>query len=239
MKRIVILALALIILLLSACAIGKRGLSEEDKLLSELKKWDNFEGSGVVEISAMGLALRKPFVLSKNTSEIRLDLIEGGVLGASAAPLLSVYLGEYTAIKAPIMPVLETLDLSGMLPAGGLSKYANSQGIFDKYKDEIIAEKAIQREELKITFDKSYRLTELLDRRSNATLKAAYTPKGNIDILTLTRGKSISLKFIFDSVEYTNPSIVALPKQEQPSSDIMKMLENNPMLKMFKGIMGE
>ncbi len=237
MKRLFIVGLGVISLILASCA-GGLGLSEEQKLLRELKKWESFSGSGVIELSAMGLSLRKPFNLSKSMKQMRLDVIEGGVFGTGASPLLSMYLGDYLAVNAPVMPALEMLNLKDKIPAGALAIFASADYVMEQYGAEIIAEKAIVRDDLSVQFNpKNYHIEAVSDAKSGTELLATYTSRGNLDTMEIKTGMPISAKLIFDQIEYTRPEIIPLPQKEATQQNLMDLLQGGGMMDMLKQLM--
>ncbi|HNQ44075.1 MAG TPA: hypothetical protein PKI59_06575, partial [Candidatus Cloacimonadota bacterium] len=60
MKRYLIVSVIILGLVLSACS-GIKKPAEMHRLRTELVKWESLQGQGIIEINAMGLALRKPF----------------------------------------------------------------------------------------------------------------------------------------------------------------------------------
>lgn len=226
------------IILFSSCSGVRQKQTDEAILMSELKKWESFQGEGIVQINAMGLSIRKPFVIAKNRSVMRLDVIDGGIYGASASPLLSVYLGDYFSLRAPIMPALEALNAEGFAPKAALQVFSSADSIFARYGKEIIANKTLGQDKITITFKKNYQLVSVTDTETKSQILASYTSNGNLDTITVVSGKDVDLKFLFDRVTYTEPEITPLPKRSFQGKDLMQMLENSGMMDIFKGIMG-
>lgn len=217
-------------LLLSSCA-GGFGISEEQKIQNELKRWENFSGSGIIELNAMGMSLRKNFSFAKNLKELRLDIVDGGILGSAAAPAISVYLGEYLALEAPMMPALEALNLKDKIPAGALAFFATSEYIVDKYGEEIIRDKAIVREDYRINFNpKNYQIESVMDTKSGSGFIAKYSSRGNLDSIEIKSKMPVSAKLMFDNIRYQVPAITPLPQKES-NMNILDLLNNLPMLK--------
>lgn len=235
MKRIFVIGICLISIILSSCA-GLR-LTEEQKLLRELKKWESFSGSGIIELSVMGLSLRKPFSISKSMKQIRLDVIEGGVFGASASPLLSMYLGDYLAVNAPIMPALELLNLKDKVPAGALALFSSADYLMDKYGAEIIAKKAIVRDDLSLNFKKNYQLESVVDKASGTRIEIKHTGRGLLDTIDIKTNKPVSARLIFDNVDYATPEIIPLPQKEATGQNLMELLQGGGMMDIFKGLL--
>jgi len=235
MTRILVLGVCVLCVVLSSCA-GGLGLSEEQKLERELKKWESFSGSGIIEVSALGMSLRKPFHIAKSMKQMRLDVIEGGVFGANASPLISMYLGDYLAVNAPIMPALEMLNLKDKIPEGAIALFSSTDYLMQKYGAEIIANKAIVRDDLKVTFKKNYQLDSVVDAKSGATLVAAYTSRGILDALEIKSGKMISAKLIFDTVDYITPEIIPLPQKEPAAQGLMDLFQGGGMMDLLKNL---
>lgn len=225
-------------LLLASCA-GPRGVSQEAMLRSELAKWESFDSQGVVEISYMGLAMRKMFALGKNHNEMRLDIFDGGVLGAGAAPMLSFYSGDYVAFKSPFLPMLEAFDLSGMIPADGLKLFSSADELMARYGKEIIQDKAVKVEGVEIKFNKKYQLTEVLDPNTNVRLEAKYATNGQLQDVAFLGPDNLSIKLAFDDVRYSQPEIVPLPKNSgtglMDGLINMQNMDLKQLLKMFLG----
>lgn len=237
MNRILAISLILLSLVLASCAGLKP--SDETILRSELKKWESFTGDGIIEISAFGFSIRKPFSVAKSAKQLRLDVIEGGIFGAGASPLISMYLGDYFAMTAPMMPALEALNLKDKIPLGALAMFSSADYVFEKYGAEIIREKAIVRDSLSINFTSKYKLDSVIDRKSGANLKVNYTNRGELDKMEIKAGRGISARLLFDDVKYQVPTILPLPRGEENKKNIMELLQEGGMLQMFKGFLGD
>ncbi|MCB5262736.1 MAG: hypothetical protein M0Q16_00300 [Candidatus Cloacimonetes bacterium] len=236
MKRILIIGLIALSLILTSCAGFKP--NDEALLRAELKKWESFTGDGIIELSAFGFSLRKPFSLAKSAKQMRLDVIEGGIFGANASPLISMYLGDYFAMAAPAMPALEALNLKDKIPFGTLALFSSADYLFDKYGAEIIREKAIVRDSLTINFSPKYKLESVTDRKSGANVTLSYTNRGDLDKLEIKAGQVVSAKLLFDDVKYQVPSILPLPEGTATQQNIMELLKDEGMFQMFKGLLG-
>jgi hypothetical protein len=236
MSRGLIALTLLLAVILTSCAGFKP--SEEARLRAELKKWESFKGNGIIEISAMGFSLRKPFALAKSLDEIRLDVIEGGIFGAGASPLLSVYLGEYFALKAPMMPALEAFNLADNIPQRPIALFSSADYIFDRYGEEIIREKAIVRDSLSISFESNYRLKSVQDRKSGLHLDAGYNSRGDIDSIEIKAGPGIKASLLFDELSYVTADIVPLPPQEANPQALREILKDGSMFDILKGLIG-
>jgi len=239
MKRYRIVIVILVLLILAGCS-GNLRISEEEKLKRELKKWESFSGEGIAEISAFGFSLRKPFYVAKSMEQMRMDIVEGGLLGAMGAPVISMYLGEYFTMKSTLMPALEALNIADKIPTRSLSLFSSSDMLFDRYGAEIIANKAIIRDSLEIKFRKNYELESVVDKASGARMTVDYNAGGDLDELDIRVGKGISARLIFDAVDYERPQIVALERKEAGASGgLLDIFNQGGMFDLLKGLMGE
>jgi hypothetical protein len=236
MRQFKILLAVLLLVILAGCA-GNMGISEETRLKRELKKFENFSGSGIVELSAFGFSLRKPFVLSKSLEQMRMDVVEGGALGAGGSPLISVYMGQYISLKSTLMPALEALDLAGKLPKGPEALFATADYVVDRYGKEIIENKALIRDSLQITFRSNYQLESIRDGKTGIRVETNYNRQGNPDDISIFTNKGISARFIFDEMDYSRPEIVALPKPEPKSESFMDLFQQGGMMQLLKGFL--
>lgn len=238
MKRFSFVILALIVVLLAGCAHNLK-LSEEAKLKQELRKWESFSGSGIVEISVFGFSMRKPFAIAKSLDEMRMDVVEGGLLGATGSPIISMYLGEYFSLKSPLVPLLEAVNLGDNLPLGALSFFSSADNVVSRYGEEIIANKAIIRDSLQINFSSDYKIESIVDKPSSFRIDNTYTRKGDIDEISFSSPKGISAKFIFDGVDYERPQITVLPKNENRNLNIMDILNQGGTMELLKAFLGD
>ncbi len=209
LKHCLIVVLAML-LLLSACA-GPRGASAETKLRNELQKWESFDSQGVIEVSYMGLALRKMFSLSKNQGQLRFDILEGGVMGAGAQPLMSFYLGDYVSFKSPYLPMLELLNVTDYLPLESLALFSSADSLVTRYGAKIIKTKLLEIDGVNINFSPDYKLDKVFDPKTKLELKPLYNSSGKLSELSLRGTDNLSLKFSFDKLDYGQPNIVPLP----------------------------
>lgn len=225
-------------LLLAACA-GPRGTSQEAMLRTELAKWESFDGQGVIEVSFNGLAMRKMFAASKNHQELRIDIFDGGVMGAGAAPLLSFYSGEYISLKSPFLPMLEAIDFSSMIPTEGLKLFSSADELFNLYGEQILKNKALDVAGVQISFDKQFKLTRVFDPQSSSSLEAHYAQNGSLQDLELKGPDNLAMKLAFDSISYLPPQITPLPKPEGGDLlDELIQIQDLDLKELLKNFMG-
>ncbi len=219
---------------ISACA-GPKAETERQKLHKELLKWESFDSQGVIEISFMGLALRKLFSAAKNQDQLRLDILEGGVMGAGAQPLMSFYVGDYVAFKSPYLPMLEMLNLSDQLPLRSMAHFSSADSLVARYGKEIISNKKLVIDQVSISFKPDYKLDFVYDPTTKMELKAIYGSGGKLSELNLKGTDNLSLKLSFDNLDYVQPLIVPLP-QSAPNliNDSLKGLQDLDLKELLK-----
>lgn len=238
MKKTAIILIVLVALLSTSCSLFQ-GRSDELILRSELKKWERLKGDGVIEFSVFGITMRKPFNLSKNVDEMRLDIVEGGIFGSGSSPLLSMYLGPYLALQSSAIPALANTKLDDLMPEGLTAFFASADYLYDKYGAEIIKDKAVERKNLIVSFGSDYKLEEIRDKGSNTVIKNQYTRHGELDSIELKSQGFISAKMVFDHIEYEHSSIIPLPKNDNATGGLMDVFKNNNMFDMLKGFLGD
>jgi hypothetical protein len=227
-------SLIVIVLLLASCA-GPKVISEEQKLKNELTKWESFDSEGVIEISYLGLAMRKMFSLSKNRDQMRFDIIDGGVMGAGAQPLMSFYLGDYISFKSPYLPMLELLDVSSMIPLDGMAIFSNTDSLVASYGQQIIKNKQLEIAGINLIFKPDYKLDKLFDPRTKMELRPLYSSSGKLSELNLRGADNLSLKLSFDKLEYAQPQIIALPKPKpNVLADTLKGIDSLDLKTLLK-----
>jgi hypothetical protein len=214
MKRTVWVLLLAVILVLTGCAGGKKPMSREAKkalLKSELNRWANLRAEGITQISYKGLALRKNFVFNKTPEELRFDVIDGGIFGSAAAPLISLYLGEYFSINSDFQPQLALMAASMMNKKFSMGMVNSLLDIAEGYTDEIIDTGKISRQDFEVNFTPKMQLESVKDSKNNLSASFTYTKKGEPDSIIL-KFKSASLEMLFDKVKYGNAEVKPLPE---------------------------
>ncbi|MDP2173096.1 MAG: hypothetical protein Q8M98_11140 [Candidatus Cloacimonadaceae bacterium] len=219
-----LLSLILAALLFSACAANKPA-NDKERLRSEMLKWENFSSDGIVQVSYMGLSLRKMFVLNKSKSEVRFDVIDGGAMAMQSKPLLSAYMGEYISIQSPFAPQLEKLSgsLNKQNPQGF---FASLDSLINVYGDEIILHKKLSAGGVEIVFDKDLRIGQVNAPESKSGITISYLSNGNPDKVFINLDAKTSIELLFDRIGYGKAEIVPLPRPE-PHFNLQQFLEEN------------
>lgn len=219
--RTALLIAALTLLLLSGCAMNSR--TDAQKLRKELERWTSFRSEGIVQANYMGLALRKFYVVQKDKDELRLDVVDGGIMGMSSGPLLSFYKGEYLALKSPMLPQLELLDLSRYFPSAAFKAFSEPAKMLAPYECEILAKRKVTVDSVKVEFTPRLQLGKITDLKSGAEILLSYTSRGILDQVDIKVGNSASLVLLVDTISHDSQKIDPLPKNKG-GADLMKVL---------------
>ncbi len=215
-KTSIYITLLAALLLLGSCAsIGHA--DREAILRNELTKWVNFSVDGVVAASHRGMTLRKLFSLSKAGDELRLDVLDGGAFGINPEPLVSAYMGSYFALRAPQLPQLEALPLTGItLP--DLDFLSDPETFIQKHGEAILRERKLLLADTELQFSDKLRLQRLIDRKAGVEMQVSYTAKGDPDQVVLNLDSNTSVTLLVDNISYGQASVQALPRPAQDPS---------------------
>lgn len=203
-KLFVILALVVLCSLVFASRVDKASA----KLQQELSKLQSLRAEGVIQVNYRQLALRRMFVFAKNKDELRIDIIDGGIAGAGAEPLFSFYLGDYPALRSPLMPQLENYDLSRLLPSTPARVLDELSSVLMEHTAEIAKTKRLQLNGVSYKFDKKYRLLEISDDKAEIKVNLTYNRRGDIDTLVLKQQGKEVLNLLIDKVSYEDVEVV-------------------------------
>jgi len=161
----------------------------------------------------MGLTLRKMFVLSKTRDELRFDVIDGGIMGAGAAPLISVYLGEYFSLRSDFMPQLAIIARTMADPRMSMAPLRDINALVDAYADSILATGKMTHQGIEISFTPELRLQRVYDPKSKSEALFSYSSQGQPDKLVFNM-EGAGAELLIDAVSYGQASLEALPRQE-------------------------
>lgn len=187
-------------------------MARNEKLLhKQIDKLRNFKASGIAEGVYHQVSIRKNFVFVKNETEVRFDIIDGGIFGMVAEPVVSAYLGEYIALRSSVFPRLE--DMAEELPAN--LNPANSIGALDsllaRYSSEIVKNRVVEIDSVRFFFNRSFQLIRVDDMRGKNELSLFYTRRGDLDKLSVKLGNKGKLNLLVDKVSYGKFPVAKLP----------------------------
>jgi len=222
LRRSILLIPLMLILLLSACSVNK---ADRDalKLRTEMAKWNSFRLDGVVEVNFQGYSLRKFFVAQKNLDVIRLDVLDGGIAGMSAEPLLSFYKGDYLALRSPMMPQLEFLNLDKYFPQDAFRTFSNLDSLAAEHQEEILSTHSLSLNSIRMDFTPGYSIKSITDLKSGAKADFIYTSRGQIDKLELKVDEDASLILLIDDASF-KPQVITPLERSANTIDLLKSI---------------
>lgn len=213
-NSLALFAVLLSIMILASSCASIKPVDKAALLRAELGKWENFSSDGIVEFTNGGLTLRKMFVLSKTRDEARLDIVDGGVFGMNPNPLISLYLGDYAAIRSPSMPQLEAFAVLLPDPGNYLGSLGNPDSLFTAYGDQIIETGKLVLGDTELAFSDQMRLESITGKDAVIKMDVSYTKSGDPDKVSILISYETSLDLLVDNIEYGNAELEPLPRNE-------------------------
>jgi hypothetical protein len=156
MRRLIIITLILL------CCLNLTLEAKQNKaklLQSNLRQWEQFRWDGIIQVQSSLLSLRKNFVLVKDKDELRLDILDSGIMGLQAKPMVTAYLKDKIILEAPTVKQLSNLDLNWFIPAGAVGSLLHFTDSLLVKSREIVADRKAETTGTLFTFDKKYRLS--------------------------------------------------------------------------------
>ena len=214
MKKAILL-LIIVISLLSLNAQSK----DHDKLRKELTKWQQFRAEGVIQVNYQMFSLRKFFVLSCANNQIRIDIFEGGLFGATPEPLFSAYVGDYIALRSPMMPQLETMITPKVAAEQPTHLIRQFDAMFELYGDEIVAKHELFLKGTHYTFNKKYQLTQITNAEEEISVTIDYKRNLDPDKVVVNVQKSDIMTLMIDKMTYRDIEVIQLPPNITPAEN--------------------
>ncbi|MDZ4121347.1 MAG: hypothetical protein U1C33_02935, partial [Candidatus Cloacimonadaceae bacterium] len=210
MKYFRLILITLLILVLGSGLSARKNDRALRQLQHELQKLKNIRAEGIVQVNHQQFALRKSFVLAKNENEIRIDVVEGGVMGMQAEPIFSIYMSDYIALRSPMIPQLELFDLNRFVPGSPGQMISALDSLVLQHQEEIISRRKLELDNVTLTFNKDYQITEVIDKESNMTLSITYNRRKTVDIISIKeKGKEL-LSLMIDKISHEPQEIVPI-----------------------------
>ncbi len=221
MKRTVII-LMLILVCISVSLNAKT--KAEKRLETNLNQWQKFRWEGILQVQSSAFSMRKNFVLAKTGDALRFDILDSGVMGLSAQPLVSIYLKDTAILNAPTIEQLAGLDLNWFLPPGavkGMVGFADS--LLMKQK-EILADRKATTAGTSFAFDKQYRLSSFSSPATRMEASIIYNTRNLPTKIQIRFSGSQVAELLINEREYKDVSIEPL-EAVSDSLDLMQLLE--------------
>lgn len=183
MKKIILLLM--VVLVLASCST-LRELSRYEKenlALANLRYLNGFKATGIAEIAIKGFSIKKEFVLSKNKSTLRLDILESGIMSLLPSPFATIYVADKVIITNYNKGFFNDLVLDQFPFSQYLDLEALPQGIID----EIVSNKAFNIAVLQFKFDDMFRLNKII---MNENIIDLNYEKKDLSLVNITSSKA-------------------------------------------------
>lgn len=163
--------------------IGKT--SPTQKLNDNLISWEQFHWQGIIQVQSSAFTMRKYFVISKNKDAIRLDILDSGIMGLNAKPLVSLYLKDSIVLDAPAVKQLEGMDPNWFIPKATLQRFIHFSDSLFAMQQEIVSSLSAKSGDTVFTFDKKYRLISAKNPAVGFETKIVYNRRNKPDKLII------------------------------------------------------
>jgi len=224
MKKLLLLFVILALLSLGACSRNRLS-ADATRLREEMARWESFRSEGIVRANYMGLELRKYYLAQKNGAEMRLDVLDGGIMGAGAAPLISVYAGEYFALESPFMPQLELLNAGNLFPRDTGAMLGSLDSLVTLYEDEIIRNKVVVHDSVRVSFSPRLQVQEVKDLRSGLQMNITYDSSGEPDQIDIRLERGMALSLLVDRMSYGPQVFEPLERPNPTNMDLLRLFQ--------------
>jgi hypothetical protein len=221
MKRLLI---AITILLLCFCLPLTGKVTPAKQLKANLDKWQAFRWQGIIQVQSSALSLRKNFVLAKTEDALRIDVLDSGVMGLGASPLVSLYMQDTAVLSAPTIEQLKGIDLNWFLPPGTVTSLVHfTDSLFVMQKD-ILAGKKVTTGKTEYTFDKKFRLSGIKSPGTGLKAIITYNNSNQPTKIRFEYSGSQVAEMLINERKYNGISIVPL-KPDPNSLNLEEMLQ--------------
>ncbi|MFO7659495.1 MAG: hypothetical protein R6V77_01160 [Candidatus Cloacimonadaceae bacterium] len=180
------------------------------KLENNLRQWEQFRWQGIVQVESSAFSMRKNFVLAKNEEALRMDILDSGVLGLQAKPLVTIYMKDRIDLEAPTIKQLSGLDLNWFLPPEALKGMINFTDSLRARSQEIIANRKLELASSLFTFDKNYRLSKIISDTGGLELTVSYNRRNQPTKVIIKRRDSKLAELQINEQKYGDIAIQPL-----------------------------
>jgi hypothetical protein len=195
------------------------------QLAANLEKWQSFRWEGIVQVQSSALSLRKNFVLAKTADALRLDVLDSGVLGLNAQPLVSLYLGGTAILSAPTVEQLQGIDLNWFLPPGTVQSLVHFTDSLMVLQKDILTYKKAQTGKAEYVFDNKYRLSGINSPATGLNATIHYNNNSQPSKITIERAGSQVAELLINERRYKDISIIPLSAAAADSLNLDEMLK--------------
>jgi len=172
--------------------------------------FEQFRWQGIIQVQSSAFSIRMYYVLAKNKDAIRLDIMDSGIMGLTAEPLVRLYMKENIVLDAPSINQLQGLDPNWFIPPEAVHGLIHMTDSLQTKQAEIIAKHKFTAGNSVFIYDKKYRLSQIKSADFGFEALIIYNRHNQPDKISFKfRGKPIA-ELQIDKREYENIEIVPL-----------------------------
>ena len=197
-------------LLLFGCAtIQKPDFTQKEKqLLAHLKKWENIQIDGIIELNYHSFSFRKNIVIKKKGNIGRIDIFDSGVLGLKPNPFMSAYFDSTLYVRFAEQTKFVELDKSILkkdLPDLSFIKIFNE---LISNKNKIISEKEYRKNDFVFYFSDGMKLEKIELSPENFYVLFDYSKE--LSKISIFKNSKEIANIQIDKITYKNIKIKSL-----------------------------
>lgn len=204
----------IILLLLSSCSKMKLVSEHPHKitqLQNEIRRWQTFQMSGVVEVSYKMFVFRKNFSIQKDREAIRIDLLDSGVFGLSASSI-SIFADSVLNIsghigKTPLSFSVseENKDLYRLLNQTDSNWWKDQE-------DSLLNSHSAMVKNWKIIFNQQMHLSEIINENEEISIRFFYSINQEPEKIIIKKNGAEICNIKIDKITYENISVQKLKR---------------------------
>jgi hypothetical protein len=198
------------------------------QLEQNLQQWEQFRWQGILQVQSSAFSIRKNFVLSKNSEALRLDVLDSGVMGLQAKPLVTLYIKDSIQFEAPTIKELIGIDLNWFVPKSMVQTMLNFTDSLKTKEQEIISTKKVTTDKTVFTFDKKLRLTTVANKASGFEAHIIYNRHNQPTKMHIKHRGSQVAELLINERIFKNIEIEPLKTSSQ-GIDLEEFLQDIPL----------
>ena len=216
---------SLILLLILLCCLTpllSATSKKAAKLEDNLKQWEQFRWQGIIQVESSAFSMRKNFVLAKNTEAMRIDVLDSGVFGLQAKPLISIYIKDKIVLEAPTVKQLSGIDPNWFLPPGALDGLFNFTDSLLARSAEIVSKRQTEMASSLFSFDKDLRLSKITNNDIGLEFNITYNRRNQPTKIFIRRRDTKLAELQINEQKYGSITIEPLA-ESTPAPDIAEL----------------
>lgn len=216
----------IIIMLLSMNSLLLAKKNPAKLLQQNIQSWEQFRWQGIIQVQSSAFAIRKYFVLARNQEAARLDILDSGIMGLAAKPLVSVYVKDKIVLSAPSIKQLEGIDPNWFIPQNSIDQFVHFSDSLLARQSEIITNRKIKSGESVYYYDKKYRLSQIQSPKLGIEANVTYNRRNQPTKISIKYGGEPLVEIQITDRTYKNIEIEPLTPVSK-ANDIETTIPDN------------